>query len=81
ITPSPSITPKPHSNSSQIFLTPFSLESLNTTQRSPPILNIHSPTILPTPPPPFQYIPESFSQCLLVIHPLRGKTLISSKFL
>ncbi|WP_225722767.1 hypothetical protein, partial [Klebsiella pneumoniae] len=32
-------------------------------------------------PPPFPYIPESFSQCLLVIHPLRGKTLISSIFL
>ncbi|MEH5322827.1 hypothetical protein, partial [Klebsiella pneumoniae] len=32
-------------------------------------------------PPPFPYIPESFSQCLFVIHPLRGKTLISSIFL
>ncbi|MGS2716280.1 hypothetical protein, partial [Klebsiella quasipneumoniae] len=32
-------------------------------------------------PPPFPYIPESFSQCLLVIHPPRSKILISSIFL
>ncbi|AVF87540.1 hypothetical protein AL473_07245 [Klebsiella quasipneumoniae] len=40
------------------------------------------PNYSPQPhPPPFPYIPESFSQCLFVIHPLRSKILISSIFL
>ncbi|HHU4535906.1 TPA: hypothetical protein ACUE3M_005420, partial [Klebsiella quasipneumoniae] len=32
-------------------------------------------------PPSFPYIPESFSQCLFVIHPFRSQILISSIFL
>ncbi|WP_222929860.1 hypothetical protein, partial [Klebsiella pneumoniae] len=40
------------------------------------------PNYSPQPyPPSFPYIPESFSQCFFVIHPLRGKTLISLIFL
>ncbi|MBZ1979907.1 hypothetical protein KFB45_15720, partial [Klebsiella pneumoniae] len=45
---------------------------------------ISTPQLYPHPhphPPPFPYIPESFSQCLLVIHPLRSQILISSIFL
>ncbi|HBX4714292.1 TPA: hypothetical protein MH573_24135 [Klebsiella pneumoniae] len=43
---------------------------------------ISYPQLFPQPhPPPFPYIPESFSQCLFVIHPLRSQILISSIFL
>lgn len=53
----------------------------NTTQRPPPIPKSHFHNIPQPHPPPFPYIPESFSQCLLVIHPPRSKILISSIFL
>ncbi len=80
------LPPKLHSKSYLFFLTLFSPESLNTTQhnptpRSPPIPKSHFHNIPLTHPPPFPYIPESFSQCLFVIHSLRSKILISSIFL
>ncbi|QYO79918.1 hypothetical protein, partial [Klebsiella quasipneumoniae] len=62
--------PKPHSNLSQIFLTTLSPASssqslsLQTNPLSTPQLS-HQPL-----PPPFPYIPESFSQYLFVIHSL-----------
>ncbi|WP_218809368.1 hypothetical protein, partial [Klebsiella variicola] len=73
--------PKPHSNLSQIFLT--SLSPASPSQSISPQTNpLSTPQIFPPPhPPTFPYIPESFSQCLFVIHPLRSQILISSIFL
>ncbi|HBW8272783.1 TPA: hypothetical protein MFL74_005025 [Klebsiella pneumoniae] len=43
---------------------------------------IFTPQLFPQPhPPPFPYIPESFIQCLFVIHPPRSQILISLIFL
>ncbi|WP_218786278.1 hypothetical protein, partial [Klebsiella pneumoniae] len=73
--------PKPHSNLSQIVLT--SLSPASPSQSISPQTNaLTTPQLFPQPhPPPFPYIPESFSQCLFVIHPFRGRVLISSIFL
>lgn len=74
-------TPKPHSSLSQIFLISFSPASLlqSISPQTNPLTNrqiSHQPHPLS-----FPYIPESFSQCLFVIHPLRSQILISSIFL
>ncbi|WP_221176682.1 hypothetical protein, partial [Klebsiella quasipneumoniae] len=72
-------------NPTQIYLKFFSPRSHLHPHHNPSlpkqIPNIRSPIFPPTLPSPFPYIPESFSQCLFVIHPLRSKILISSIFL
>ncbi|QAX22811.1 hypothetical protein C2M15_22690 [Klebsiella pneumoniae] len=74
-----------HPNPTQTYLNLFSLHSHPHTSiqpNNPHSSPISNPSIFPRPYPlAFPYIPESFSQCFFVIHPLRGKTLISLIFL
>ncbi|TBQ32935.1 hypothetical protein EXT86_22040, partial [Klebsiella pneumoniae] len=54
----------------------------STTHLSPDKFPSPIPQYSPQPyPPSFPYIPESFIQCLFVIHPPRSQILISSIFL
>ncbi|MER1323535.1 hypothetical protein KJR66_26705, partial [Klebsiella pneumoniae] len=72
-------------NPTQFYLNLFSPHSHLHPHHNPSLLkqmpNIHSPLFHQPHPPPFPYIPESFSQCLFVIHPFRSNILISSIFL